>query len=78
MFTTNADFAVGGASRLAQKPLLLIDGHASRNLTPGPWVSADAYYSIGGEITLNYDRAVAKPVGQPDAQAIQLTVKQLW
>ena len=67
--------------------------HASRNLTPALWVSADTYYNVGGEtsvdgvgqanaadtlrlgaglgislwsggdLTLNYERVVAKPVG---------------
>ena len=32
----------------------------------------------GGDIVLNYDRVVAKPVGQPEAQAILLTVRQVW
>jgi hypothetical protein len=71
-------------------------------------VSADAYYNIGGETTvdgvrqhnaantlrlglgmgltiwaggdvvLNYDRVVAKPAGQPDAQAILMTARQVW
>jgi hypothetical protein len=40
LFTTNADYRVGGASSLTQKPLFLVEGHASRNLTPGLWMSA--------------------------------------
>jgi hypothetical protein len=66
-------------------------------------VSADAYYSVGGEtsidgvdqnnaantlrlgagmgvsvwaggdLILNYERVVAKPAGQPDAQAVRMT-----
>jgi hypothetical protein len=108
VFTTNANYRVGGASTLSQNPLFIVEGHASRNLFPALWVSADAYYNIGGEtridgvaqhnaantlrlglglglrawpsgeIVLNYDRVVAKPVGQPDAQAIRLTVRQAW
>jgi hypothetical protein len=108
VFTTNAAYRVGGASSLTQKPLFIIEGHASRNLTPALWVSADAYYNVGGEtsingvgqrnaantlrlgmgmglstwaggdVTLNYERVVAKPAGQPDAQAIRVTIRQVW
>ncbi len=109
VFTTNADYRVGGASSLSQDPLFIVEGrHASRNLSPALWVSADAYYNIGGEtsidgvsqhnapntlrlglgmgltvwaggeIGLNYERVVAKPAGQPDAQAIRVTIRQVW
>ena len=107
-FSANDDYRVGGASTLTQKPLFLVEGHASRNLTPALWLSADAYYNIGGEtsiddgdqgnaadtlrlgvgmgtrlwaggdLVLNYERVVAKPVGQPDAQAIRMTLRQVW
>lgn len=108
VFTTNADFRVGGASSLTQKPLFLVEGHASRNLIQALWVSADAYYSVGGEtsidgvgqgnaantlrlgmgiglgvwaggdVILNYERVVAKPAGHPDAQAVRMTIRQVW
>ncbi len=108
VFTTNDDYRVGGASSLSQNPLFIVEGHASRNLNPALWVSADAYYNIGGEtsidgvsqhnaantlrlglgmgltvwaggdVILNYERVVAKPAGQPDAQAILMTVRQVW
>ena len=107
-FTAGADYRVGGASSLSQDPLFIVEGHASRNLSPALWVSADAYYNIGGEtsidgvnqhnaantlrlgaalgltvwaggdVILNYERVVAKPAGQPDAQAILMTVRQVW
>ena len=32
----------------------------------------------GGDIGLNYDRVVAKPAGQPDAQAIRVSIRQVW
>jgi hypothetical protein len=48
IFTTNAGYRVGGATSLTQKPLFLVEGHASRNLIPALWVSADAYYNAGG------------------------------
>ncbi|HXA22104.1 MAG TPA: transporter [Acetobacteraceae bacterium] len=108
VFTNNGDFRVGGASSLTQKPLFRAEGHASRNLTPILWVSADAYYNVGGEtridgaaqgnaadtlrlgvgmgvtawrggdIVLNYERVVAKPANEPDAQAIRMTIRQVW
>jgi len=108
LFTANTDYRVGGASSLTQNPLFIVEGHASRNLNPSLWVSADAYYHVGGEtsidgvgqqnaadtlrlgvgmgltawaggdVVLNYDRVVAKPPGQPDAQAIRVTFRQVW
>jgi len=53
VFTTNPDYRVGGASSLTQKPLFLAEGHASRNLLPALWVSADAYYNVGGETSID-------------------------
>jgi len=71
-------------------------------------VSADAYYNVGGEtsidgvnqdnaantlrlgagmglslwsgadLMLNYERVVAKPMGQPDAQTVRMTIRQVW
>jgi hypothetical protein len=107
IFTPNTDYRVGGASSLTQQPLFLAEGHASRNLTPALWVSADAYYNVGGETSVDgaaqgnaadtlrlgagigglwaggdlivgYDRVVAKPVGEPEAQAFHMTIRQLW
>jgi hypothetical protein len=108
VFTTNHDYRVGDASKLSQKPLFLIEGHASRNITPVVWLSADAYYSVGGEtsidgvgqrdaadtlrlgagmgvriwagvdVIVNYERVVAKPAGQPDAQTIRMTLRRFW
>ena len=108
VFTPNDNFRVGGASRLSQKPLLIVEGHASRNVTRRLWLSADAYYHVGGEtsidsvpqgnaantlrlgvgmgltawaggdVVLNYEHVVAKPTGQPDAQAIRMTIRQVW
>jgi hypothetical protein len=31
----------------------------------------------GGDVILNYERVVAKPAGQPDAQAIRTTIRQV-
>ena len=108
VFTANHDYRVGNASKLTQKPLFLIEGHASRNITPVLWLSADAYYNVGGEtnidgvgqrnaadtlrlgagmglriwagvdVILNYERVVAKPAGQPDAQTIRMTIRRFW
>jgi hypothetical protein len=108
LFTPNDDYRVGGASSLTQKPLFLVEEHASRNLTPALWVSADAYYNVGGEtsingieqgnaadtlrlgvgmglglwaggeLILNYERVVVKPAGEPDAQTVRMTLRQVW
>jgi hypothetical protein len=108
IFTPNNDYRVGGASTLTQRPLFLAEEHASRNLTPRLWASADAYYNVGGEtridgvdqgnaadtlrlgaglglrlwaggdLSLNYERVVAKPAGEPDAQAVRMTIRQVW
>ena len=29
-------------------------------------------------LVLNYERVVAKPSGEPDAQAVRFTIRQLW
>ena len=52
-FTPNDAFEVGGASRLTQRPLFTVEGHASRNVTPRVWLSADAYYDVGGETSID-------------------------
>lgn len=52
-FTPNDAFQAGGASRLTQRPLLILEGHASRNVTPRIWLSADAYYDIGAETNVD-------------------------
>ena len=107
-FTDNDNFQVGGAQTLAQKPLFRVEEHVSHNLTDALWLSADAYYNVGGEtridgveqndradtlrlgtgmglnvwrgadLVLNYERVVAKPSGEPDAQTVRLTLRQLW
>lgn len=38
---------------LSQDPLWSIEGHFSQNLSPALWLSADAYWSYGGETSLN-------------------------
>ena len=107
MFTTNADYRVGGASNLTQEPLVVLEGHASR-LIPSLWASIDAYYDVGGatsidgverrnaantlrlgvgmglriwsgdDLTLNYEGVVARPAGQPAAQEVSMTIRQVW
>ncbi|HET6185007.1 MAG TPA: transporter [Acetobacteraceae bacterium] len=108
VFGTNGDYRVGGSSRLSQKPLFVLEGHASRNLLPRLWVSLDAYYDVGGEtsidgvrqrnaantlrlgaglglrvwrgcdVVVNYEGVVARPAGEPAAQAIRMTIRQFW
>ena len=106
--TDNNDFRVGGAQTLSQNPIFRMEEHVSHNLTDALWLSADAYYNVGGEtsidgisqdnmantlrvgvgmglriwrgadLVLNYERVVAKPSGEPDAQAVRFTIRQLW
>ncbi|MCT0213107.1 MAG: transporter [Cyanobium sp.] len=42
-------FSENKATKTEQDPLLLIEGHASQNLTDKIWLSVDAYYNVGGE-----------------------------
>lgn len=49
VFTTNDNYQVAAASKLGQDPLVVIEGHASRNITPEIWLSLDSYYNVGGE-----------------------------
>ncbi|MEI4234393.1 transporter [Roseovarius sp. D22-M7] len=51
-FGDNTD-APGTAETLEQDPLYQIELHASRNLTPDFWLTADAYYNWGGETRLD-------------------------
>jgi len=30
-----------------------LEGHVSRNITPRVWMSADAYYNVGGETSID-------------------------
>ncbi len=53
VFTSNNAFQAGGASRLTQRPLFIVEGHASRNVTPRIWLSADAYYNVEGETKID-------------------------
>ena len=48
LFTANDDYRVGGASTLTQKPLFLVEGHASRNLTRA--------VAIGGRLLQHWRR----------------------
>ena len=107
-FTTNNDFRAGGTQMLSQNPIFRVEEHLSHNLTDALWLSADAYYNVGGEtsidgtgqdnmantlrvgagmglriwrgadLVLNYERVVAKPSGEPDAQTVRFTIRQLW
>jgi hypothetical protein len=108
LFTDNNDYRVANAETLSQKPILRIEEHISRNVTNSLWLSADAYYNVGGEtsidgieqsnmantlrlgagvglalwrggdVSVNYERVVAKPAGQPDSQTVRLTLRQFW
>ena len=51
-FTDNDD-APSTAEPLSKDPLFQFEVHASRNLTPDLWLSADGYYTAGGETRLD-------------------------
>ena len=108
LFTDNDNFRVNGAQTLSQNPIFRLEEHVSHNLTDALWLSADAYYNVGGEtridgtgqdnmantlrigagmglrlwrgadLVVNYERVVAKSSGEPDAQTVRFTVRQLW
>ena len=52
-FTDNGNYLVNGAQTLSQKPLLRLEEHLSRNVTDALWLSADAYYNLGGETSVD-------------------------
>ena len=56
IFTDNGNYLVNGAQTLTQKPLLRLEEHLSRNVTDALWLSADAYYNLGGETSIDGDR----------------------
>jgi hypothetical protein len=53
LFTDNNDFFVNGAQTLSQNPIFRVEEHVSGNLTDKFWLSADAYYNVGGETRIN-------------------------
>ena len=52
-FTNNNNFFVNGARTLAQNPIFNMEEHISRYLTDRFWLSADAYYNVGGETSID-------------------------
>jgi hypothetical protein len=53
IFSDNNNYLFNGAQTLAQKPILRLEEHISRNLTDALWLSADAYYNLGGETRID-------------------------
>jgi hypothetical protein len=53
IFSDNNNYLVNGAQTLSQKPILRPEEHVSRNLTDALWFSADAYYNLGGETSID-------------------------
>jgi hypothetical protein len=45
----NDNFLVNGAQTLSQTPILRVEGHA----TDAFWLSADVYYNVGGEPSID-------------------------
>lgn len=52
-FSDNNNYLVGGAQTLSQQPILRLEEHVSRNVTDSLWLSADAYYNVGGETSVD-------------------------
>jgi outer membrane putative beta-barrel porin/alpha-amylase len=53
IFTDNSNYLVNGAQTLTQRPLLRLEEHLSRNVTDALWLSADAYFNLGGETSID-------------------------
>ena len=70
--STDAYYNVGGETS--------IDGveqnNAANTLRLGVGMGLSVW--AGGDVILNYERVVAKPAGQPDAQAVRVTIRQVW
>jgi hypothetical protein len=52
-FTDNENYLVNGAHTFTQGPLLRLEEHVSRDVTDALWLSAGAYYDLGGETSLD-------------------------
>ena len=52
-FSDNNNYHVNGAQTLSQRPLLRLEEHVSRNIVRSLWLSADAYYNLGGETAID-------------------------
>lgn len=52
-FSDNNNYLVNGAETLSQRSILRLEEHLSRNVTDRLWLSADAYYNVGGETSLD-------------------------
>jgi hypothetical protein len=70
--SVDAYYNVGGKTR--------IDGIGQDNMANTLRVGAGMGLRIwrGADLTLNYERVVAKPSGEPDAQTVRFTIRQLW
>ena len=57
-----------------------IDGVPQDNMANTLRLGAGAGLRLwrGGDLILNYERVVAKPSGEPDAQTVRATIRQLW
>jgi Putative MetA-pathway of phenol degradation len=53
LFSDNNNYLVNGSQTLSQRPILRLEEHVSRNLTGALWLSADAYYNLGGETNID-------------------------
>jgi hypothetical protein len=53
IFSDNNNYLVNGAQTLSQRPILRLEEHISRNVADALWLSADAYYNLGGETSID-------------------------
>src|ERR1700733_1515442 len=53
VFTDIGNYLLNGAQTLTQRPLLRLEEHLSLNVTDALWLSADAYYNLGGETSID-------------------------
>jgi hypothetical protein len=51
-------------------------GNAANTLRLGAGIGARLW--AGGDLTVNYERVVAKPAGQPHAQSFRMAIRQFW
>jgi hypothetical protein len=53
IFSNNNSYRVNGAQTFSQRPILRLEEHISRNVTDALWLSADGYYNLGAETSID-------------------------
>lgn len=70
--SSDAYYNVGGETSVDG----VAQGDAAGTLRLGAGMSVSLW--AGGDLILNYDPVVAMPIGEPDAQTVRMTLRQLW